>query len=87
LIRSEYDLTRASVLRVTRHSELMDEDPIIQRSVHLRNPYVDPLNYIQVEMLKRLRALSDQNGAEAEALREVIGVTINGIAAGLRNTG
>jgi phosphoenolpyruvate carboxylase len=86
-IRAEYDLTRRSVLDVTRHAELMEEDPIIQRSVQLRNPYVDPLNYIQVEMLKRLRSLPDQNCAQAEALREVIGVTINGIAAGLRNTG
>jgi phosphoenolpyruvate carboxylase len=48
---------------------------------------VDPLNYIQVEMLRRIRALSDQEGEEAEAIREVIGLTINGIAAGLRNTG
>ena len=62
-------------------------DPVIQRSVHLRNPYVDPLNYLQVEMLRRLRALPDQEGPEAERLREVIVVTINGIAAGLRNTG
>ncbi len=65
----------------------MDADPVIQRSVHLRNPYVDPLNYLQVEMLRRLRALPDQDGVEAQALREVIVLTINGIAAGLRNTG
>jgi len=45
------------------------------------------LNYIQVEMLRRIRALSDQEGAEAEDIREVIAITINGIAAGLRNTG
>ncbi|MDE3088704.1 MAG: phosphoenolpyruvate carboxylase [Chloroflexota bacterium] len=86
-IRGEYDLTRDLVLRVTQHSELMEEDAVIQHSVQLRNPYVDPLNYIQVGMLKRLRALPDQNSAEADALREVISVTINGIAAGLRNTG
>ncbi|HEX7593598.1 MAG TPA: phosphoenolpyruvate carboxylase [Anaerolineae bacterium] len=87
LVRAEYDLTRETVLRITRHSELMEEDPVIEHSVHLRNPYVDPLNYIQVEMLRRLRALPDQNGDEADALREVISITINGIAAGLRNTG
>ncbi len=86
-IRVEYDLTRRIVLQITQHSELMEEDAVIQHSVQLRNPYVDPLNYIQVEMLKRLRALPDQNGAEADALREVISITINGIAAGLRNTG
>jgi phosphoenolpyruvate carboxylase len=65
----------------------MEADPVIQRSVHLRNPYVDPLNYLQVEMLRRLRALDDPEGAEAEGYREVIVLTINGIAAGLRNTG
>ena len=86
-IRAEYDRTVEAVLRATDHAHLMDSDPIIQRSIQLRNPYVDPLNYIQVDMLRRLRALPDQDGAEAEALREVIVITINGIAAGLRNTG
>jgi phosphoenolpyruvate carboxylase len=86
-IRSEYDRTEQAVLAITGHTMLMEEDPIIQQSVQLRNPYVDPLNYIQVEMLRRLRALSNQNGEEAEAIREVIALTINGIAAGLRNTG
>jgi phosphoenolpyruvate carboxylase len=65
----------------------MDGDPVIQRSVHLRNPYVDPLNYLQVEMLRRLRSLADQDGDEATGYREIVVVTINGIAAGLRNTG
>jgi phosphoenolpyruvate carboxylase len=86
-IRVEYALTRRIVLQITQHSELMEEDAVVQHSVHLRNPYVDPLNYIQVEMLGRLRALPDQNSAAAEQLREVIAITINGVAAGLRNTG
>jgi phosphoenolpyruvate carboxylase len=87
LIRSEYDLTRAAVLSISGHANLLAEEPITQHAVQLRNPYVDPLNYIQVEMLRRIRTLPDQDGAEAEAIREVIGITINGIAAGLRNTG
>ena len=86
-IGSEFVRTRESILRATGHAELMDGDPVIQRSVHLRNPYVDPLNYLQVEMLRRLRALADQDGDEAARYREIIVVTINGIAAGLRNTG
>jgi len=86
-IEAEYARTRAAILRVTGHAELMDGDPVIQRSVQLRNPYVDPLNYLQVEMLRRLRALADPDGAEAERCRDVIVLTINGIAAGLRNTG
>ena len=86
-VEAEYARTREAILETTGHAELMDGDPVIQRSVLLRNPYVDPLNYIQVEMLRRLRALPDPDGPEAERLREVIVLTVNGIAAGLRNTG
>jgi phosphoenolpyruvate carboxylase len=86
-IRAEYERTRSAVLAVTNHEDLLDDDPIIQRSVRLRNPYIDPLNYIQVETLRRLRGLPDPESAEAEDLRQVMVVTINGIAAGLRNTG
>jgi len=86
-IRAEYQHTQELILAISGHSQLMDADASIQRSVHLRNPYIDPLNYIQVEMLRRLRALPDPEGADAEALREVIVLTINGIASGLRNTG
>lgn len=86
-IRAEYEHTQELILAISGHSQLMDADASIQRSVHLRNPYIDPLNYIQVEMLRRLRALPDPEGADAEAIREVIVLTINGIASGLRNTG
>ncbi len=86
-VRAEFERTTAAVLAVTGHARLLDSDPVIQRSVQLRNPYVDPLNYIQVEMLRRLRALPDPEGPDGQALREVLVLTINGIAAGLRNTG
>ncbi len=84
----EFELTRRIILQINRSHELRGgKDNNITRSVQLRNPYVDPLNYIQVEMLRRLRALPDQDSEEAQELRDVIIVTINGIAAGLRNTG
>ncbi|HLO16923.1 MAG TPA: phosphoenolpyruvate carboxylase, partial [Anaerolineales bacterium] len=86
-IRSEYDLTRDVVLSISGHAKLLDEEPITQHAIQLRNPYVDPLNYIQVEMLRRIRAMPDPESEEAQSIREVITVTINGIAAGLRNTG
>ncbi len=86
-IQAEYRRTAEAILAISGQQALMDSDPIIQRSVQLRNPYVDPLNYIQVEMLRRLRSLPDADGPEAAPLREVIVFTINGIAAGLRNTG
>jgi phosphoenolpyruvate carboxylase len=87
IIRSEYERTRRSVLAVSHHTSLLELEPVTQQAVQLRNPYVDPLNYIQVEILRRLRLLEDQEGEEAKSLREVMALTINGIAAGLRNTG
>ncbi len=87
IIKKEYDRTREAVLSISGHTNLLDAEPVTQTAVHLRNPYIDPLNYIQVEMLRRLRVLSDPESMEAHSLREVIGLTINGIAAGLRNTG
>jgi phosphoenolpyruvate carboxylase len=86
-IRREYERTRDTVLSISGHTELMQAEPITKNAVRLRNPYVDPLNYIQVEMLRRLRALPDPNVPEAEKLRQVVVLTINGIASGLRNTG
>ena len=86
-IKEEYQRTQEAVLSISGHKNLLDAEPITQHAVQLRNPYVDPLNYIQVEMLRRLRALPDPESAKAESLREVVGLTINGIAAGLRNTG
>ncbi len=86
-IQAEYNQTRDIVLSISGHTNLLDAEPITQTAVQLRNPYVDPLNYIQVEMLRRIRVVSDSESAEAQTLREVIGLTINGIAAGLRNTG
>lgn len=87
VVLDEYERTRREILAITGHEELMDGDPVIQRSVRLRNPYVDPLNYLQVDMLRRLRNLPDPNDPQADALRQVLRITINGIAAGLRNTG
>ncbi len=86
-IRAEYDRTRQAILAITGHQQLLDSDPVIQRAVRLRNPYIDPLNYIQVETLRRLRALPEAEREQAVELHEVMVATINGIAAGLRNTG
>jgi phosphoenolpyruvate carboxylase len=86
-IRAEFERTRAWTLRLTGQSDILDNEPVLQRAIRLRNPYVDPLNFIQIELLKRLRALpEDATTARAELLDAMV-VTINGIAAGLRNTG
>jgi len=85
-IAEEYSRTRAAVLEVVESRELLDRQPVVQESVRLRNPYVDPLNAIQVEMLQRYRDPAADDG-ERERVRRPLLRTIAGIAAGLRNTG
>src|SRR5699024_5038638 len=85
-IKAEYELTKKLVLDITQQEELMDHQPNIKESVRLRNPLVDPLNLIQVQLLHQLRLLDDEDHEYTKLLEEVL-LTINGIAAGLRNTG
>ncbi len=86
LIEEEYTLTKAMILDITGQEEILDNVPVIQESIRLRNPYVDPLSYLQVQLLSELREKRAGGEDDAELLREVL-LTINGIAAGLRNTG
>ncbi|MVO99970.1 phosphoenolpyruvate carboxylase [Paenibacillus lutrae] len=86
LISTEYNLTSELILKITGQQEILDNVPVIQESIRLRNPYVDPLSYLQVDLLKELRAIRETDQDDAFLLREVL-LTINGIAAGLRNTG
>ncbi len=81
-IRAEYELTRDLLLAVTGQVQLLDRDPFLQRSVARRNPYVDPLSFIQVELLRRLR-----RDPSSESLLRAVLLTVNGIAGGLKNTG
>ena len=69
------------VRRVAGHQRLLENNPVLRRSIDVRNPYVDPINLVQAEILRRLRAAGD------ETLRDAFVVTVNGIAAGMRNTG
>jgi phosphoenolpyruvate carboxylase len=86
-ISAAFDKTRDAILRVTQQRHLLDHDPVLQRAVRQRNPYIDPLNFIQVSLLRRLRELADLDSPEAEQIRNTIFLTINGIASGLKNTG
>ena len=85
-IIEEYELTKQLVLDITEQEELMDHQPNIKESVRIRNPLVDPLNLIQVQLLHQLRLLDDNDQEYTRLLEDVL-LTINGIAAGLRNTG
>lgn len=84
-LQAEYERTVAAVLRVTGYDDLLADEPWLQRSIRLRNPYIDPLNYAQVALLRRLRAAGETD--PDERLQRTVWMTINGIAAGLRNTG
>jgi phosphoenolpyruvate carboxylase len=81
-ITAEYDLTEQRLLEVTNQKGLLDREPVLQHSIARRNPYVDPLSFIQVELLRRYRT----TGA-AEALLRPVLLSINGIAGALKNTG
>ena len=82
MLAEEFERTRREILSMTGQSELVETNAVLSRSIRLRNPYVDPMSLIQVELLRRKRA-----GAQDEDLNYCLGATMNGIAAGLHNTG
>jgi len=84
-VEAEYSRSVSAVCLISQSDTLLARSPILQRSIALRNPYVDPISYIQVELLRRLREFPDGDGHEA--LEDAILLTISGIAAGLKNTG
>ncbi len=85
LIEREYRASVAQVTQITRQ-ELLGSDPTLVRSIELRNPYVDPISYLQVELLCRIRRLPE-GSAEREPLEEAVMMSLLGVAAGLRSTG
>jgi phosphoenolpyruvate carboxylase len=82
-IRREYELTVSHVLKLRGAARLLDSDPTLQRSIKLRNPYIDPMHLMQVDLLQRWR----KTGREDRALFGALRATINGIAQGLQATG
>ncbi|HEY0257001.1 MAG TPA: phosphoenolpyruvate carboxylase [Candidatus Methylacidiphilales bacterium] len=86
-IAEEFHRTEVAILDITGQKTLLEREPVLAKSVQLRNPYIDPLNYIQIEMIRRLRGLEDKTGDEADGIRAVIELTINGVSGGLKNTG
>jgi phosphoenolpyruvate carboxylase len=82
-VLAEYDLTRRLVLEVTGHERLLADRPVLSRAVALRDPYVDALSHLQLRALAGLRA-GDQ---DRERLERLLLLTVNGVAAGLQNTG
>ncbi|EDX80423.1 phosphoenolpyruvate carboxylase [Brevundimonas sp. BAL3] len=81
-IRDEWQRTHDAVLAITGHDRLLGGQPELDRLIRLRMPYVEPLNHVQIELIRRRRA-----GDEDPRVREGILLAINGVAAGLRNSG
>ncbi len=86
-VLAEYDLTRRLVLAVTEHDRLLADRPVLSRAVALRDPYVDALSHLQLRALAALRGPAADDPAEREHLERLLLLTVNGVAAGLQNTG
>jgi phosphoenolpyruvate carboxylase len=81
-LKTEWQDSINALLEITGQTELLDGNPLLKRSIRNRFPYLDPLNHLQVELLRRHRA-----GETDERVQRGIHLTINGVAAGLRNSG
>ncbi len=85
-ISEEHAACVEALLLITGNDNLLDNSPVLQRSIRLRNPYVDPLSYVQVSLLRRLRKLPDDS-PEREGVLKTLLLTVSGISSGLLNTG
>jgi phosphoenolpyruvate carboxylase len=84
LLATEFELAKSELLLLRETERLLDDEPVLQASIDRRNPFVDPLSFIQLDLLARLRSA---DAADQDELGRVSLLTINGIASGLRNTG
>ena len=86
-LRAQLEMTSKTLLAISGHTVLQENNQTLLRSMAVRNPYVDPLNIIQAELLRRLRHDTPANEEEEVVLRDALLITINGIANGMRNSG
>ena len=86
-LEAEFNLTYRMILEITKQKSLLETNPVLNHSIRLRNPYVDPMSLIQVELIRRKRIATANGESDSQELNRAIAATINGISAGLRNTG
>ena len=85
-ISEEHAACVNALLLITGNENLLDDSPVLQRSIRLRNPYVDPLSYVQVTLLRRLRSLPEDSPDREDALNTLL-LSISGVSSGMLNTG
>jgi phosphoenolpyruvate carboxylase len=85
-ISEEHTACVDALSQITANENLLDDSPVLQRSIRLRNPYVDPLSYIQVSLLRKVRSLP-KDSPERESVLDTLLLTISGVSSGMLNTG
>lgn len=85
-IEREHRLAIEMVLKIADQEDLLEDEPVLAKSIELRNPYVDPLNYLQIEFLRQWRRKS-ADGESDEALERLLALTAHGVAFGMKSTG
>ena len=84
---TEYRRAVEALLLIRGHRRLLDDSPVLQSAIDLRNPYVDPLSLLQISLLRRKREQATDRKKESEQIDEALATTLSGIAQALRNTG
>ena len=87
MITDEFQRTRDVILMITENKELLEGTPWLKESIRMRNRYIDPLNLIQIELMRRSRSCSGEDEEQAEELQHLTRLTIKGLAAGMRTSG